>query len=47
MNKKALETEVIPKIILYPAILLILLLITYILIKNLYDLDLTKLFRLR
>ena len=46
MNKKAdLDTEVIPKFILYPAIAIALILIAYILINYLmHDIDLSKLF---
>ena len=44
MNKKANETEIIPKIIFYPALLIILLLIIYLLIQYLLNFDLSKLF---
>lgn len=45
MNKKALETEIIPKIILYPALLILILLMMYLLIQYLYNFDLSNLFR--
>ena len=46
MNKKAIEMEMIPKVILYPAILIIILLMMYIFIKYLVnDLDLSDLFK--